>query len=77
MKLSKGFYIQDNSDLMVEVVKIGYENDRYIKAKLNLWHKRYETLYEYRSNYKLYKNKITRWKRVPNQLNPWNKKHAV
>lgn len=64
MKLIKhGGYITDNSDLLIFINKIFYENNEYIKAKITLTNKRNHLFYETKT-FKIFKNKITHWKRA-------------
>ena len=62
--LTKGFYIADNSDLLIEVFYIPYQNSEYSKVKLNIFNKYNGIAYESRKNYKLIHSKIDHWKKV-------------
>lgn len=67
MYLTKGKWESNKSDLLVEIIKVSYRSKDYTKVKLNLFHKKYGYLYEFRSNYKLYHTKIDHWYKVFNK----------
>ena len=69
MIITKGLYVTDNTDLLIEVINIPYQNTEYIKMKVNLSNKRNGIVYETRKNYKVYRKNIPHWKRY----NPWKK----
>ena len=58
-----GLYVTDNSDLVIDVIKSSYWNNRYIKIKINLYNKHNGILYESRTNYKVYWENISHWRR--------------
>lgn len=76
MKITKGRYYTDNSDLFVEILKIYYSNDEYFKAKIVLSNKKNGIVYETKC-YKIFYENITHWKRlgvlIPENMN-WNTK---
>lgn len=63
MKLLTGKYKTDNTDLLVKVLKVQYQNDTYVKFKGELYNASNGILYE-RRNYKVYKDFITHWTKV-------------
>lgn len=69
MIITKGRYVTDYTDLLVEVLNIPYRNTEYIKMKVNLSNKHNGIVYETRKSYKVYRKNITHW----NRYNPWKK----
>ena len=63
-RLYKGNYVSDNSDLLVEVLAIYYQTEKYAKVKINLKNKNSGVVYEKRKRYKLDKKRINHWKRA-------------
>jgi len=63
MNITKGTYVSDNSDLKVEIIKVRYQNDEYIKVKAALTNKHNGIFYEMK-NYKIYRKDIQHWKKV-------------
>lgn len=57
-RFTPGHYFSKRSDLGVEIVKVLYYNEEYMKVKINLYHKDYGYIYETRKNYKLYYKNI-------------------
>lgn len=65
MNIRKGFYATDNSDLLINVVNVAYQNDEYVKAKIQLSNKKNGIVYDTRPKYyKILKNNITHWFRT-------------
>jgi hypothetical protein len=61
MKLTNGTYYGTNtSDLMIKIIKVQYESDKYIKCKLQVYNRKHGYLYETK-RYKLCKNNIKHW----------------
>lgn len=58
-----GWYKSDLSDLMVKVVKIHYQNEECLKAKIRLYNKNNGIFYE-QINVKLIKSNISHWEKV-------------
>lgn len=56
-------YVSDTSDLLVDVISIGYTNlaKGYVKAKIGLYHKTYGYFYGTK-NVKLVLDSIQHWK---------------
>jgi len=63
--LTAGIWESDMSDLRVEIIKVAYQTDVYAKIKCNITHKKHRHFYEGRSNYKVYKENIKHWHKVP------------
>ena len=63
MRLTRGTYTTDNSDLAVEVIKVSYQTSEYARIKINLYNKYNGIVYETRSNYKVIKKRIAHWKK--------------
>jgi hypothetical protein len=53
-------YVIINGSLKMEIIKIQFQNDKYIKFKGKLTNRFYGYLYEIK-NYKLLKKDITHW----------------
>jgi hypothetical protein len=53
-------YVIINGSLKMEIIKIQFQNDRYVKFKGKLTNRFYGYLYEI-ANYKLLKKDITHW----------------
>ena len=65
MNIRKGFYTTENSDLLIHVVNVAYQNDEYVKAKIQLSNKKNSIVYDTRPKYyKILKNNITHWFRT-------------
>ncbi len=63
MKIRSGYYTTDTSDLYFNV-RVKYQNEQYVKAKVQLFYKYGElkdTLIE-QKNYKIQKKNIGHWK---------------
>lgn len=73
LRLTKGLYTTDTSDIIIDIIKVGYQNDKYAKIKVNLINKHNDIVYEQRRNYKVWKHRITHWK----QYNKWEKNETV
>ena len=54
-------YVTDNCDLAVDVIKVSYYNDTYIKFKGLLYNKKNGIPYETK-NYKVYYDMISHWR---------------
>ena len=61
MVLRAGKYTNDVSDLVITILKVYYQNDKYAKVKLRINHKKYGYEYE-EKNYKLIKSQIESWR---------------
>jgi D-lyxose ketol-isomerase len=66
MKISKGFYTTNNSDLTIQVINIAYSNEEYTKARIKLINTKNGIVYE-EKYYKLYHEKISHWIKVVNK----------
>lgn len=64
MRLTKGTYTTDNSDLKVEVIKVSYQTPEYARIKINLYNKYNGIVYETRKNYKVLKKNISHWRKT-------------
>jgi hypothetical protein len=53
-------YVTENSSLKITVIKIQYQNDKYVKFKGILTNRFYGYVYETK-NYKLLKKNISHW----------------
>ena len=74
LKIRKGFYTTENSDLFVHVVVVAYENEQYIKAKIQLSNKKNGIIYDRRPRYlKIFKKNITHWFRTSDPRGAYNK----
>ena len=63
--LRPGSYYTDNSDLIIKIKTIGYQNEEYAKVKCILVNKNNGIIYSDRYRYyKVYKKNITHWKRL-------------
>jgi hypothetical protein len=61
MKLEKGTYHPEGSDLMVIINHIQYQNDKKAKVKLSLINSRNGIVYDFNKKYVLYKDRIRHW----------------
>lgn len=61
--MNPGYYTSHLSDLLVKVVKVHFQNENYIKAKVEIYNKHNSIFYE-KINVTLYKDRITHWRRV-------------
>ena len=73
-EIRKGFYETNNSDLLIHVVNIAYQNDEYVKAKIQLSNKKNYIAYDIRPKYyKILKNNIKHWFRTEDPRGVYNK----
>lgn len=61
MILSIGIYTSPRSDLLVNIKKVYYQNEKYAKVKYSLSNKRNGIVYEISKTNKLYKENLTEW----------------
>lgn len=61
MRLIRGTYGSDNSDLEMIIIKVRYQSDVYVKVKAILVNKNNGIVYD-RKNYNLIKEQIKHWK---------------
>jgi len=75
MNLRKGFYATENSDLLINVVNVAYQNDEYVKAKIQLSNKKNGIVYDIRPKYyRLIKENIKHWFRTEDPNGVYNVK---
>jgi len=69
MRMTKAFYTTDNSDLLIHVIAIPYQNTEYAKVKLRLSNKKNGIAYDTRpKHHKVYFKNIVHWIKL-NTLN--------
>lgn len=60
--LTRGSYVIPNGSLRVVVLKVGYQNDEYVKFKAHIQSRTGGWTYETK-NYKLLKKNISHWQK--------------
>lgn len=74
MNIRKGFYTTENSDLLIHIVNVAFQNEIYVKAKIILSNKRNGIIYDTRPKYyKVLKENITHWFRTDDPRGVFNK----
>jgi hypothetical protein len=69
MFLNKGFYTRPGTpDIIIEVVKIGYRGEGYVKAHIRLIGARDGGLFETIRGAKLFYKNISHWKKITRGL---------
>ncbi len=61
VKIVKGVYTADNSDLAMKIIDVRYQSSVYAKVKATLYNKINGIFYETK-NYKLIKEQIKHWR---------------
>lgn len=64
MKLRRGVYVTDNSDLVITIMKVDYQTEEYAKIKCIIANKHNGIVYEVGSRYKVLKKNISHWKKI-------------
>ena len=61
MIIKKGLYVTNNSDLLINVLNVAYQNEIYAKIKVQLFNKRNGIVYNLPEYYKVFKKNIQHW----------------
>ena len=64
MRITEGTYVIPNSSTAILVRKVRYHNDEYVKAWIEIIHRKYKYTYQTIRNQKLFLKNIDHWQKL-------------